>query len=1239
MIQTTNAMKHIVRATFGALFCLFSASAMASEADLVIPSLNVMFNVLGMEVSGVTLMGWGMVVAVLGMVFGVVEFMRIKKLPAHRSLLDISALIYETCKTYLLQQGKFLAVLELFIGGCIFYYFFYLQHMELSRVLLILFWSVMGILGSFGVAWFGIRINNYANSRTAFASLAGKPYPVMDIPLRSGMSIGVLLICVELLMMIFILLFMPPESAGACFIGFAIGESLGASALRICGGIFTKIADIGSDLMKIVFNIKEDDARNPGVIADCTGDNAGDSVGPTADGFETYGVTGVALISFIVLAVGMGVGFDGKLALGPGGGELQAKLIVWIFVMRFLMILTSIFSYWFNNFVSRARYASKDHFDFEAPLTSLVWITSLVSILVTYAVSWALIADLGEGLWWKLSTIISCGTIAAAVIPELTKIFTSAKSKHVAEVVAASREGGASLTILSGLVAGNFSAFWKGMTIVGLMLIAYLTAQTGLDQFMVYPAVFAFGLVAFGFLGMGPVTIAVDSYGPVTDNAQSVFELSQIESDPKAVSEVEKQFGFKPNFTQGKLYLEENDSAGNTFKATAKPVLIGTAVIGATTMIFSIILLMNLKLDLMDPRVLLGLITGGAVIYWFTGASIQAVTTGAYRAVEYIKQNIRLDSGDRASVESSKEVVKICTQYAPESQKRLIRQMASEIQDFPRHLSIHSGGFTLSADPIIETVPVEPARMEGRTIIQWDKYDLDIVGLLKVDVLALGMLTAIKKMLVLTQTPNLASVPHEDPATYEMIRRSDTVGVFQIESRAQMNMTGRLQPRDFYDLVIQIALVRPGPITGKMVHPYLRRRYGLDPVEIPHPKLEAILRKTLGIPIFQEQVMKIAIELAGFTPGEADELRRAIGAWRSSGSIEKVGRRLMNGLLESGLSPEFAERIFLQIRGFAEYGFPESHSASFALLAYVSAYFKCHHPAEFACAMVNSQPMGFYATHTLIDDAKRHNIIILPLHPNHSAWDCTIVAHPENSSRAIRLGWRVVRGISEAEAKSITENQPFQNLFDFLARTELRQDTLYRLALGDVFRCFGLDQRHSLWQVLYFRKFHQLELFSQLEEPEIELLFQALEPIETLQTEYQCFGLSPRAHIMHYLRSELRSLPRATSQTLREMNHGQKIRTSGFLIVLQRPGTAKGTVFGTLEDEFGFIDLVFREPVFLEHKFTLYDHSFFIIEGIAQREQFSFSILVQKITPIQSSELAKFKKSQSSGNSYYLRWS
>ncbi len=643
----------------------YAIGAKAAETDLIIPDLGVTFNIMGSEHSGRGLLSAGLIIVVLGLIFGLLEYGKIKNLPAHKSMLDISSLIYETCKTYLLQQGKFLFYLEIAIGGCIFYYFYFLSHLELDKVLLILFWSVMGILGSFGVAWFGIKINNFANSRTAFASLQGRPYSVMDIPLRAGMSIGVLLICVELLMMIIVLLMVSPESAGACFVGFAIGESLGASALRICGGIFTKIADIGSDLMKIVFNIKEDDARNPGVIADCTGDNAGDSVGPTADGFETYGVTGVALISFIILAVGKTLGQDGMPVDAANGGIIQAKFIVWIFAMRVLMIATSVGSYWINGLWSKAKFGNSDHFDFEIPLTSLVWVTSIVSIIVTFVVSKLLLGDFPSDLWFKLSVIISCGTIAAAVIPEFTKVFTSAKSKHVEEIVSASREGGASLTILSGLVAGNFSAFWKGMTIVGLMLVAYMTANHGLSEFMVYPSVFAFGLVAFGMLGMGPVTIAVDSYGPVTDNAQSVFELSQIESIPNVAGEIQQKFGFKPNFEKGKHLLEENDSAGNTFKATAKPVLIGTAVIGATTMIFSIILLLKLKLDLMNPEVLFGLITGGAVIYWFTGASMQAVTTGAYRAVEFIKKNIKLGSGaTKASVEDSKEVVKICTIYA-----------------------------------------------------------------------------------------------------------------------------------------------------------------------------------------------------------------------------------------------------------------------------------------------------------------------------------------------------------------------------------------------------------------------------------------------------------------------------------------------------------------------------------------------------------------------------------------------
>lgn len=562
------------------------------------------------------------------------------------------------------QQAKLLVILELFIAACIFYYFFYLNATPLPKVMTVLMWSILGILGSYAVAWFGMRINTYANSRTAFLSLKGKPYPVMSLPLRSGMSIGVLLICVELIMMITILLFVSKENAGACFIGFAIGESLGASALRICGGIFTKIADIGADLMKIIFKIDEDDARNPGVIADCTGDNAGDSVGPTADGFETYGVTGVALISFIVLGAGMSYMPNGELELIKGGLDIQGKLIVWIFTMRVLMILTSIISYWLNAKASGAIFGKKESFNFETPLTSLIWLTSLISIAVTFAVSYVMIGMMGPNLWWKLSVIISCGTLAAALIPEFTKIFTSSKSKHVEEIVNASREAGASLNIISGIVAGNFSAFWQGLVMVGLMAIAFFTARSGLDEFMVYPTVFAFGLVAFGMLGMGPVTIAVDSYGPVTDNAQSVFELSQIESQPNISKEIEKDYGFKPDFENGKHYLEENDSAGNTFKATAKPVLIGTAVIGATTMIFSIILLLNLQLNLLDPEVLFGIILGGAVIFWFSGASMQAVSTGAYRAVNYIKEHIKLDTAKAASVEDSKKVVQICTLYA-----------------------------------------------------------------------------------------------------------------------------------------------------------------------------------------------------------------------------------------------------------------------------------------------------------------------------------------------------------------------------------------------------------------------------------------------------------------------------------------------------------------------------------------------------------------------------------------------
>ena len=644
--------------------CSFVTGAAASEIDLKIPSLDVDYNFWGHTITGSQILLYGLIICGFGFIFGLYEFFKIKKMPVHKSMANMAALIYETCKTYMKQQAVLLVILEAFIAVCIFYYFFGLNGTPLPMVLNILLWSVLGILGSFAVAWFGMRINTYANSRTAFASLKGKAFPVMALPLQSGMSIGVLLICVELVMMIFILLFIPRENAGACFVGFAIGESLGASALRICGGIFTKIADIGADLMKIIFKIDEDDARNPGVIADCTGDNAGDSVGPTADGFETYGVTGVALISFIVLAAGMVYAPDGELSLMANGIDIQARLIVWIFAMRLMMVLTSVISYLINGKIAKLLFGNKQDFDFETPLTSLVWITSVLSIAVTFAISYIMIGDMGEDLWWKLSVIISCGTFAAAIIPEFTKIFTSSKSGHVQEIVNASRQAGASLNIISGMVAGNFSAFWKGLVMIGLMVVAYFTAANGLDDYMVYPTVFAFGLVAFGMLGMGPVTIAVDSYGPVTDNAQSVFELSQIEQLKGIKAEIKKEYDFEPNFKVGKELLEKNDSAGNTFKATAKPVLIGTAVIGATTMIFSIILLLNLQLNLMDPMVLFGLLMGGSVIYWFSGASMQAVSTGAYRAVAYIKKHINLNTKEAASIEDSKKVVKICTIYA-----------------------------------------------------------------------------------------------------------------------------------------------------------------------------------------------------------------------------------------------------------------------------------------------------------------------------------------------------------------------------------------------------------------------------------------------------------------------------------------------------------------------------------------------------------------------------------------------
>ena len=630
--------------------------ARGGEASLILPDFRAS-SFLGM--TGQSLLTLGLIVCLLGLGFGLWIYKQLEGLPVHRSMREISELIYETCKTYLTTQGKFIAILFAFIGAVIAFYYAVLVDLEIYKVVVILVASIVGILGSVGVAWFGIRVNTFANSRSAFASLRGKPFPTYSIPLKAGMSIGTMLISVELALMLIILLWVPRDLAGPCFIGFAIGESLGASALRIAGGIFTKIADIGSDLMKIVFNIKEDDARNPGVIADCTGDNAGDSVGPSADGFETYGVTGVALISFILLAV--------------TGTEVQTQLLVWIFAMRIMMVVASIGSYFVNEAIATARYKDADKMNFEAPLTSLVWLTSIVSIALTFVVSRLLIPNIGNDptLWWKLSLIISCGTLAGAVIPELVKIFTSTESGHVREVLNSSREGGASLNILSGLVAGNFSAYWMGITIVALMAVAYWVSTAGLSSLMLAPAVFAFGLVAFGFLGMGPVTIAVDSYGPVTDNAQSVYELSVIETIPGVKEEIKRDFGFDVNWEKGKHFLEENDGAGNTFKATAKPVLIGTAVVGATTMIFSIIVLLTdglttglEKLSLLHPPFLLGLITGGAVIYWFTGASMQAVVTGAYRAVEFIKGNIKLEGAEKASIEDSKKVVEICTQYA-----------------------------------------------------------------------------------------------------------------------------------------------------------------------------------------------------------------------------------------------------------------------------------------------------------------------------------------------------------------------------------------------------------------------------------------------------------------------------------------------------------------------------------------------------------------------------------------------
>ncbi len=637
------------------LFALFALPVLsiASEANLVIPE--------GMKSQNI--LYWGFLITLAGFMFGLYQFMKVKKIRAHHSMLEVANVIYETGKTYLIQQGKFLALLFLFIGAAVAFYFGWLSEANfgIGGVLMILGWTVIGILGSYSVAWFGIRMNTLANSRMAFASLERKPIKLLNIPLNAGMSIGVVLISLELIIMLIILMFVPGEYAGASFIGFAIGESLGASALRIAGGIFTKIADIGSDLMKVIFKIGEDDPRNPGTIADCVGDNAGDSVGPTADGFETYGVTGVALISFILLAV--------------TSLDYQVLLLTWIFLMRILMIVTSITAFWINGIITKAKYSNADDIDFEKPLTSLVWITSILSIIVTFAISYLTIRHMPHNLWVTLSVIISAGTLGAALIPEFTKIFTSPKSKHVNEVVEASKKGGASLNILSGLVAGNFSGFWMGMVFFLLMFVAYFASTFGLDNFMIYPSIFAFGLVAFGMLGMGPVTIAVDSYGPVTDNAQSIYELSLIEENQKEkAAEIEKEFGFKPDFEKSKYYLEANDGAGNTFKATAKPVLIGTAVVGATTMIFSLILVIKeslgvepeVILNLLNPYSILGFLLGGAVVYWFTGASIQAVTTGAARAVEFIKKNINLDPNapKKADVEKSKQVVQICTVYA-----------------------------------------------------------------------------------------------------------------------------------------------------------------------------------------------------------------------------------------------------------------------------------------------------------------------------------------------------------------------------------------------------------------------------------------------------------------------------------------------------------------------------------------------------------------------------------------------
>jgi K(+)-stimulated pyrophosphate-energized sodium pump len=659
-LKTTLALATLLTVGAASALAQPSGESAGGEASLKLPDLSSV-SFLNGAIDGHRLLLIGILFCIFGLGFGMVIFMRLKNLPVHRSMREISELIYETCKTYLVTQGKFILLLWAFIAVIILLYFGVLQHMEAMRVAIILGFSLVGIGGSYGVAWFGIRVNTFANSRTAFASLPGKPFPVYQIPLEAGMSIGMMLISVELLIMLIILLFVPGDYAGPCFIGFAIGESLGAAALRIAGGIFTKIADIGSDLMKIVFKIKEDDARNPGVIADCTGDNAGDSVGPSADGFETYGVTGVALITFILL--------------GVKNPSVQVQLLVWIFVMRVMMLVASSLSYFLNAVISKGRFGNADEMNFETPLTSLVWLTSIVSIALTFLVSFFIIPDLGGDItqWWKLATIISCGTLAGAIIPELVKVFTSVNSRHVKEVVISAEEGGASLGILSGFVAGNFSGYYLGLSMMGLMSIAYYMSTMGLAAAatMLAPAVFAFGLVAFGFLGMGPVTIAVDSYGPVTDNAQSVYELSLIEQVPNVEAEIKKDFNMAVNFDRAKHLLEANDGAGNTFKATAKPVLIGTAVVGATTMIFSIIMALTNgltenvnKLSLLHAPFFLGLITGGAMIYWFTGASTQAVSTGAYRAVEFIKANIKLEGVEKASVSDSKKVVEICTKYA-----------------------------------------------------------------------------------------------------------------------------------------------------------------------------------------------------------------------------------------------------------------------------------------------------------------------------------------------------------------------------------------------------------------------------------------------------------------------------------------------------------------------------------------------------------------------------------------------